>query len=157
MPKAKSYKGVRMTRNTIRPSQQHRKEEGRPKGTFKKYPFEQTKLGFMLKHELPALYEVIMRMTPDVPYPEPKIHLIEIVCNASDDPSLKKPKFGRYLERYRKEGIYCKRPVLLTPQRAEFYEKLYQKKLAKYVHKNRSQVEKERIAIRREKFVNSQK
>lgn len=156
MPKAKIHKGVRMTRNTLNPSRPRKKKDGRPKGSFKKYHFEQTPLGFMLKHEIPALYEVIMRMSKDVPYPEPKIHLIEIACNASDDPSLKKPKFHRYLERYRKEGIYCKRPKVLTAERAEFYEKLYQKKLNKFVRRNRSEVEKERFIIRQKRLAEQQ-
>lgn len=151
MPKAKSYKGVRMTKNKLNPLRPPRKEDGRPKGSYKKYPFEQTPLGFMLKNEMPALYEVIMSMAKDVPYPEPKIHLIEIACNASDDASLQKPKFRRYLERYRKEGIYCKRGKILTPERAGYYEKLYQKKLSKFVRQNRSQVETERKRVRQEK------
>lgn len=156
MPKAKSYQGVRMTKNKLNPFRPHRKEDGRPRGTLKKYPFEQTPLGFMLKTEMPALYEVIMSMSKDVPYPEPKIHLIEIACNASNDPSLKKPKFQRYLERYRKEGIYCKRGKILTPERAAYYEKLYQKKLAKYVRQNRLQVEKERVLIKQKRLANQQ-
>lgn len=151
MAKAKSYKGVRITRKTIKASDNHKKEDGRPRGTLKKYHFSQTKLGFMLKHETPALYDIIMRMTPNVPFPEPKVFLIEVVCNASNDPSLNKSKFERYLELYRRDGIYCKRPKILTERRANYYDKLYKKKLCQYVHKNSSEIEKERKWIRQER------
>ncbi|MFI3294065.1 MAG: hypothetical protein SNI70_11190, partial [Rikenellaceae bacterium] len=96
MPKAKRYKGVRATKAAPQ-SKHRRKEDGRPKGTLKKFKFEETRLGFMLKYEIPALYEVIMRMTPKSQYPEPKVKIIEMVCRVSSDPSLSKAKFARYL------------------------------------------------------------
>lgn len=70
-----------------------RKEDGRPTGTYKKYRFEETRLGFLLKYEAPVVYGIIMNLTPRAVYPEPKADLIEQVCRASGDPSLRKPKF----------------------------------------------------------------
>ncbi|GAK36559.1 hypothetical protein JCM15093_1730 [Bacteroides graminisolvens DSM 19988 = JCM 15093] len=35
-----------------------------------------------------------MRMTPKATYPEPRVRTIEVVCRASDDSALKKPKFS---------------------------------------------------------------
>lgn len=151
MPKAKSYKGVRMTRKMSKPSQPHRKEDGRPKGTRKKFKFEQTPLGFMLKHEIPAAYTVIMRMTPKGLFPEPSIRTIEIVCNSSTDPSLAKPKFQRYFEQYKRDGICCRRPKLMTPERESFYREVNKRKISKYAKANSQEIEKERKLLRQER------
>lgn len=102
----------------------------------------------MLRHEVPAVYEIIMKMTPGGLFPEPRIQTIEIVCRASKDPSLRKPKFFRYLELYRKDGIYCRRPRVLTPARARFYESMRRRKLAGYIQCNRAEVEKECRTLR---------
>lgn len=106
----------------------------------------------MLRYEVPHVYEIIMRMTPGGVFPEPRIQTIEIVCRASKDPSLRKPKFFRYLELYRKDGIYCRRPRVMTPQRARFYESMYKRKLAGYIHRNRENVEKECESMRLSKM-----
>lgn len=151
MPQAKTFRGVRLTKKTSKPSQPHRKEDGRPKGTRKKYKFEETPLGFMLKHEVPAAYAVIMRMTPKGLFPEPTVRVIELVCNASPDASLSKPKFQRYLDLYKRDGIYCGRAKRLTPEREQYYQGVSKRKIDKYAKANRQEIEKERKLLRQER------
>lgn len=133
-----------------KPSQLHRKEDGRPKGTLKKYKFEETKLGFFLKYEAPAAYELIMKMTQKRQFPEPTMRTIEMVCRANKDTALKKPKFERYLEEYRQKGIYCGRPKVLTEERKRYYDALRKKNIERYVRKNRKIVDAERKVMRLE-------
>lgn len=105
----------------------------------------------MLKYEAPAMYDVIMKMTPKGYFPEPRVDTIERVCLASDDPSLRKAKFFRYLNEYRKKGIYCGRAQTLTPKRARYYESIRQKNLERFVHKNNEIIEIERKIMRAKK------
>lgn len=102
----------------------------------------------MLKYESPAAYAVIMRMTPKSLFPEPSIRVIELVCNASPDVSLSKPKFQRYLDLYKRDGIYCGRAKRLTPEREQFYQGVSKRKLDKYAKANRQEIEKERKLLR---------
>ena len=102
----------------------------------------------MLKYESPAAYAVIMRMTPKSLFPEPSIRVIELVCNASPDASLSKPKFQRYLDLYKRDGIYCGRAKRLTPEREQFYQGVSKRKLDKYAKANRQEIEKERKLLR---------
>ena len=118
-----------------------RKEDGRPKGTYKRFPFEQTKLGFMLKYEVAVVYGIIMNMTPKVHFPEPSLFLIETICGASKDPSFQKKKFLRYLEEYARDGLFCKRGKVLTAGRKVYYESVREKKVDKFIEQNRAQIE----------------
>ena len=146
MPKAKRYKGARLTRQVTLPQKRaHQKEHGRPKGTLKKYSFEQTRLGFMLKYECPAIYEVIRRMITYYDFVNPTVGFIEIVCRNSSDSSLKKAKFQRYLQEYREGGIYCRRAKRMTPQRELYYERIRQNKLRSYLKRNKKRVVRELI------------
>ena len=97
MPKAKKVKNVRKTKAPFFQRGKRRKEDGRPRGTFKKYKFEETKLGFMLKHETPVVYTILMNTLARTSCQEPPVELIEVVCRASQDISFEKPKFRRYL------------------------------------------------------------
>lgn len=143
MARAKKYRGARTTQVPQMSRFPRRKEDGRPTGTYKKYQFEETRLGFLLKYEAPAVYGIIMNLTPRAVYPEPKADLIEQVCRASGDPSLRKPKFYRYLQEYRELGIYCRRPKQLTPERKAYYEKVRKKKLARFIRENRQTIRQE--------------
>lgn len=143
MARAKKYRGARTTQLPQLSRFPRRKEDGRPTGTYKKYKFEETRLGFLLKYEAPAVYGIIMNLTPRAVYPEPKVELVEQVCRASGDPSLRKPKFYRYLEEYRDMGIYCRRPKRLTPERKAYYEKVRKKKLARFIRENRQTIRQE--------------
>lgn len=124
-----------------------KKEDGRPKGTYKRFKFEETRIGFLLKYEVPVVYGIIMNMTPASAFPEPSYLLIKTVCKGSSDPSLKKGKFFRYLEEYAKQGLYCKRPKVLTPQRKVYYEAIRKKKMERFIERNRERVERLRITI----------
>lgn len=148
MARAKKYRGARTTQCPPLSRFPHRKEDGRPRGTYKKYPFEETRLGFLLKYEAPVVYSIILNLTPQSVFPEPKVELIEQVCQASGDPSLRKPKFYRYLEEYRYLGIYCRRPKRLTPERKAYYEKIRKKKLACFIRENRQTIRQELQRIR---------
>lgn len=117
-------------------SPNRRPEEGRPIGTLKKYPFEQTRLGFMIRYEMPIVYYLIRRLFP-ASDSEPSVEIIERLCRVSNDPSTQKPKFQRYLREYAKCGVCCKRAKLLTPERKNYYEMLRKHKMQKYVIKNR--------------------
>lgn len=96
----------------------------------------ETKLGFMLFYEVPAVYKVIMQLTRSSYYPEPKVALIEIICSVSDDSSLKKPKFQRYLQEYKEKGLYCGRAMKINPKQESYYAAIRAKKTAKYISKN---------------------
>lgn len=102
----------------------------------------------MLKYEVPVVYSIIMNMTPKVPFPAPLIAVIESVCRASTDPSLRKPKFARYLAEYEKGSIYCKRGKRITPERAAFYEAIRKKKLKRFIRENKRIIEYERKRLK---------
>jgi hypothetical protein len=104
-------------------------------------------LGFFLKYEVPVVYDIIMDMTPRAVFPEPPPALVRTVCKASQDPSLAKPKFHRYLDEYEAWGLYCKRPKRLTPERKACYERIRQRKLETYIRQNREKIEKMRAVI----------
>lgn len=99
----------------------------------------------MLKYEMPALYEVIMSMTQPDMLREPPYLLIKLVCKKSDDIFLKKRKFIRYLEEYKEQGLFCRRPKLLTLERKKYYEAIRKKKMNTYIVKNRESIERYRI------------
>lgn len=98
----------------------------------------------MLKWEVPAVYEIIMRMTPKRIFVEPTMRTIRVVCSASNDLALKKPKFLRYLEEYEEKGICCNRPKRLTAERERFYTAMREKKLNQYIQRNEGNVHKMR-------------
>lgn len=143
MARPQKYRGTRTTQSPQPCQSPRRKEDGRPTGTYKKYRFDETRLGFLLKYEAPAVYRIIRNLTPRAVFPEPKVDLIERVCRASGDPSLRKPKFYRYLEEYRDMGIYCRRPKRLTPERKLYYERLRKKKLESFIRENRETIQQE--------------
>ena len=124
MPKAKKVYGVRLTRP--RRATNRNKLDGRPKGTLKRFKFEETRLGFMLLYETPVVYNIIMQTTPNTPITE--------------DPSFQKKKFARYLEEYREHGLYCRRGKKLTPERKAYYESVRNQKLKKFISNNRKKI-----------------
>ena len=102
----------------------------------------------MLKYEVPIIYDLIMKMSPKGQFPEPRILIIESICKASNDISLRKPKFFRYLEEYKRKGIYCGRAQIITPKRAKYYELIRERKRDKFVEENHSLIENERKIMR---------
>lgn len=140
MPKAKKVGNVRMTKASPNKKGKRRKEDGRPRGTFKRYKFEETKLGFMLKHEIPVVYGILMNTIIQTSCQEPPVELIEAVCRASQDSSFKKPKFQRYLEEYVRCGLYCHRPKHMTPEREAYYKRIKNVKLLAFIQKNQKMI-----------------
>lgn len=141
MPKAKKVKNVRKTKAPFFQRGKRRKEDGRPRGTFKKYKFEETKLGFMLKYETPVVYTILMNTLARTSCQEPPVELIEVVCRASQDISFEKPKFRRYLKEYARCGLYCHRPKRMTPEREIYYAHIRKVKKDKFIYRNRKQIE----------------
>lgn len=137
MPKAKEHRNVRITRRPPPPPPGRSRNSGRPKGSYKRYPFEQTKLGFFLKWEVPEVFQLIMQSLPPGIHRAPPLPLIKMVCAASKDPSLRKPKFGRYMELFECDGLYCKRPTVMTPGKKAFYDEMRRRKLEKFIARNR--------------------
>lgn len=140
MAKARTYKNMRISKSVAQGVRKRLKEEGRPKGTLKRFQFEETRLGFMIRQEAPVVFKIIMNLTPKGVFPEPSCELISLVCRASRDSSFKKAKFRRYLAEYRTTGLYCKRGKKLTPKRQVYYEAIRKKKMASFIRKNRKKL-----------------
>lgn len=147
MPKAKKIRNARITKAPPYRRGKRRKEDGRPRGTFKRYKFEETKLGFMLKHETPVVYTILMNTLLRTSCQDPPVELIEVVCRASQDSSFKKPKFRRYLEEYARQGLYCHRPKRITPEREVYYAHIRQVKIDKFIYNNKKRIEQIRTTI----------
>lgn len=139
MTKAKMYRGHRMTLNP-KPGRNPERKCGRPRQSYKRYRFEQTHLGFFLKYEVPVIYDILVNLTPPMPIFEPPYLLIRKVCASSSDPSLKKPKFERYLQEYKQCGLYCRRAVKLTPVKAAYYKGIRERKLQQFILKNQMKI-----------------
>lgn len=119
---------------SLRPPQPGTKNRGgRPRGSFKRFPFNQTPIGFMLYNEAPAVYNILMLLCPHSQRRFPHPQTVALVCTASDDPALRKPKFRRYMKRYEREGCYCRRGKLLTPERERYYARLRRTLLDRYI------------------------
>ena len=90
---------------------------GRPKGTLRRFPFDETRIGFMLRYEMPIVYGILKQLCGmQTPF-EPEWWVIDSVAKASKDVSYKKPKFQRYLNEYKEKGCYCLRGKVMTPKR----------------------------------------
>jgi hypothetical protein len=95
----------------------------------------------MLKYETPAVFDLIVELSPAYRKKAPHPKLIAAVCSASDDPAFDKPKFRTYLEEYSRDGLYCKRGKKLTPERELYYDGLRRRKFEKYVERHREEIE----------------
>ena len=137
MAKAKTYRNARITRKVPQPKPGSLRKCGRPKGTCKRYLFEETKLGFFLKYEVPEVFQLIMQSLPPGKHRAPPPPLVRMVCAASRDPSLGKAKFARYLERYEREGLYCHRATRMTAAKKPFYDEMRRHKLERFIRRNR--------------------
>ncbi len=142
MTKAKKKQGKRQTRNIPAAKQKRTFAEGRPQGTHKKYPFEQTRLGFLLKYEMPVVYGIVMESCKDRTFPHPSPQVIELVSRASKDPTYRKPKFRRCMDEYIATGICCKRAKVLTPELKAYYESIREKKMEAFIAKNQKKIKR---------------
>lgn len=102
-----------------------KREDGRPQGTLKRFPFDETRIGFMLRYEMPVVYHLLRRLCATQQPFEPDWQVIRSVAEASKDPSCGKAKFRRYLDEYRRDGVYCRRGKRLTPERKAYYEGIF--------------------------------
>lgn len=153
MAQAKKHRNARLTRRAESSPAKRPGKSGRPKGTYKRYLFEETKLGFFLKYEVPEVFQLIMQSLPPGRHRAPPLPLIRIVCAASQDPSLRKPKFRRYLELYERDGLYCRRATVMTPEKKPFYDEMRRRKLEKFIGRNRKLI----AAIRRQMLEDASK
>lgn len=80
------------------------KKPGRPKGHSLKN-FDQTRIGFLMKHEVPIEYKLLMEVSDFLKIHAPSPELIEAISYASDDIFFKKAKFWRCLMDYKKYGL----------------------------------------------------
>ena len=130
--------GVRMT-VPVR-TRNRKREDGRPKGTFKRYRFTETKLGFFLKHETPLEYSILESLIPPGIFSYPPIAAIECVANSSLDPSFKKPKFEAYLNEFKEKGICCGRARKMTPEKEKYYARIRKTKMDRFIESNRQRI-----------------
>ena len=91
----------------------------------------------MLRYEMPVVYHLLRRLYDRQQPFEPNWHVIELVAEASKDPSFRKAKFSRYLDEYRRNGVYCRRGKRLTPGRKTYYEGIRRRKTEEYIRQNR--------------------
>lgn len=122
---------------SFRGTNPRKREDGRPQGTFKRFPFDQTRIGFMLRYEMPVVYHLLRRLYDRQQPFEPDWYVIELVAEASKDPSFRKAKFSRYLDDYRRNGVYCRRGKRLTSGRKTYYEGIRRRKTEEYIRQNR--------------------
>lgn len=130
-------KQKRIRRQPQKKPDPRKREDGRPRGTFKRFPFDETRIGFMLRYEMPVVYHLLRRLCASQQPFEPDWRVIASVAEASKDPSFKKAKFHRYLDDYRRNGVYCRRGKRLTPGRKAYYEDIRRRKTEEYIHRNR--------------------
>ena len=78
-----------------------------------------------------------MQSLPAGKHRAPPPPLVRMVCVASKDPSLRKPKFRRYLEAYERDGLYCHRPTRMTAAKKPFYDEMRRRKLELFIRRNR--------------------
>ena len=76
---------------TVRRTVPRRREDGRPAGTLKRFPFDETRLGFMLRYEMPIVYYLLRRLCPGQQPFEPDWRVVDSVAGASKDPSYRNP------------------------------------------------------------------
>ena len=125
----------------VRKSRKESRGRGRPKGTLRQFPFEQTRIGFMLRYEMPIVYGILKQLCGGQSPFEPEWWVIDSVAKASKDASYGKPKFKRYLIEYQEKGLYCLRGKILTPKRKAYYESVQKHKTQEYIRKNRRLLE----------------
>ena len=125
----------------VRKSRKESRGRGRPKGTLRQFPFEQTRIGFMLRYEMPIVYGILKQLCGGQSPFEPEWWVIDSVAKASKDASYGKPKFKRYLMEYQEKGLYCLRGKILTPKRKAYYESVQKHKTQEYIRKNRRLLE----------------
>lgn len=88
-----------------------------------KRKFDETRLGYLLKMEAPTEYNLIIELNRTAPDAD----LIEYVSYSSTNTFFRKAKFRKALIEYRKTGLYCGKPHIITPEKEKYYLKLRKK------------------------------
>ncbi|WP_289764445.1 hypothetical protein [uncultured Duncaniella sp.] len=96
----------------------------------------------MLRYEMPVVYYLLRQLCFGMQPFEPDWRVVDSVARASNDPSYRKPKFRRYLEEYRRDGLCCRRGKRITPERKDYYEGIRRRKTEEFIRKNRLKLEK---------------
>ena len=126
----KIHNFVRDAQKPKRPKKPQGKQRGRKR---LKREFDQTKVGFFLKHEAPIEYELLCNKLCS--NRAPSADLIEQIGYSSLNPLFKKAKFRRALIEYRKYGLYSGKPIETDAKTELFYIQLRRRlnaKLSKY-------------------------
>jgi hypothetical protein len=108
-----------------------RRKVGRPKG-YKLKKFDETRIGFLLKHETPIEYRMLMDVAEFMKLRAPSANLIEAFAYSSSDPLFRKEKFWRALIEYRKCGCRPKMALKTSVSKELYYIHL---RLNKYLNK----------------------
>lgn len=104
-----------------------KRKVGRPKGCSLKR-FDQTRIGFLLKHEAPVEYRLLMEVTEFLKLRAPSCTLIEAMSYASNDPFFKKTKFRRSFIEYWKYGLRPPKAIHTSAAKELYYIRLRKKK-----------------------------
>lgn len=108
------------------------------KKRHKKRKFSETRLGFMLAHEVPFEYQLILNTSRLMKMPYPTAQLIEAISYASPEPFFRKQKFWRCLMDYRKYGLNTPYIVKTNITKELYYIHIRMKKLMKTKNKRLS-------------------
>lgn len=100
---------------------------GRPLGSKKKREFFECRLGTFLKYAAPVEYRLIMSATPKGKYSIPSIELIEAVCFASVNPTLKRGMFKKYLDLFKSKPFEEQPIVFQTPRHTNKFKNIKEK------------------------------
>lgn len=75
-------------------------------------------MGFLIQHEAPLEYSLIIRALSGQ---TPRADFLEQIGYSSPNPLFKKPKFRKALKHYRKYGLYSGEPKIQTPEVELYY------------------------------------
>lgn len=105
------------------PKKRRRRKRGRPKGRTIK-PFRETRLGYMMRHETPLEYRILMDVSRQMGrYRKPDPSFVEALAYCSAAPFFRKPKFWRAMTEYRKYGLRSPVRIVTNATRELYYIK----------------------------------
>ena len=106
-----------------------KRKVGRPKG-YKLKKFDETRIGFLLKHETPIEYQLLMDVTEAMKLRAPSADFIESIAYTSSDSLFRKQKFWRAMMEYRKYGCRPKLALKTDVAKELYYIRLRLNKYA---------------------------
>lgn len=99
-----------------------------PTRTPKTKKFIETRLGYLMAHEVPIEYEYLMTTTKMMKMNSPNPLLIENIAYLSGDLFFKKDKFWRCFNNYKKDKLKPSRRVITNVVKELYYIRLKYKK-----------------------------